>query len=142
VLVWVDRLHRGMDVPFVMAPALLCRATGGVSLPSLCHGVRICFPLSSWSFFAKWSFSSCVMLLLSSEAGLALLLLKWFLSNLGASALRAAATAKLRYCSCPVIAAECWESPYILRWCFGVWRAARGSEARPAMRCFMAGREE
>jgi hypothetical protein len=53
--------HQTVSVPLVMAPALLSRATGGTSLPSLCHGVRICFPLSSLSFLAKWSFSSWVM---------------------------------------------------------------------------------
>lgn len=92
-------------MPLVMAPALRCRATGGKSLPSLCHGVLICFPLSSWSFLAKWSFSSWVMLLLSSEAGLALELLYWL--NFGASALSLPATAKLLDCNGRAMAALC-----------------------------------
>jgi hypothetical protein len=37
------RLGVVSSLPFVMAPALRVRATGGKVAPSRCHGVRICF---------------------------------------------------------------------------------------------------
>lgn len=123
-----------------MAPALLCRATGGWSLPSLCHGVRICFPLSSASLFAKWSFSSCVMLSLSSDAGRALELS--YFSNFGASALSRNATEKLRSCK-GRDNPSCWNARVaVLRGILAVCVVyghveTRGSDVRPTMRCFM-----
>jgi hypothetical protein len=131
---------KGRSLPFVIAPALRCRATGGWSLPSLCHGVRICLPLSSTSFFAKWSFSSCVMLLLSSEAGLALEFS--YSSNLGASARNRNAIVKFRSCNGLDSAPLCSASPAVLRGSRAVWSVyglveMRVSEARPAMRCFI-----
>lgn len=52
-----------------MAPAERKRPTGGVSAPSRCHGVRICFPLSSATFRSKSCTSSSVISLFRSRAG-------------------------------------------------------------------------
>ena len=41
---------KAYDLPFVMAPAENWRATGGLSDPSRCHGVRVCFSLSATIF--------------------------------------------------------------------------------------------
>jgi hypothetical protein len=44
--------------PFVMAPALLIRLTGGLSLPSLCHGVLACSSFACPIALSIWELNS------------------------------------------------------------------------------------
>lgn len=57
---WGGGKGEEVDGPFVIAPALLIRLTGGLSLPSLCHGVLVC------SSFA-WPIASSIWELNSSS---------------------------------------------------------------------------